>query len=115
LERQWPIVSYFSEQENISVIKELIEAGLLFEIKNDIDIKSDKLLGKNIVISGNFSISREELKKIIESNSGKNLSSVTSNTTYLLAGEKAGPSKLDKAKKLGITVIDEEEFFKIIK
>ncbi|HCT93969.1 MAG: DNA ligase (NAD(+)) LigA [Bacteroidetes bacterium GWE2_39_28] len=109
------IVSYFSEQENISVIKELIEAGLLFEIKNDIDIKSDKLLGKNIVISGNFSISREELKKIIESNSGKNLSSVTSNTTYLLAGEKAGPSKLDKAKKLGITVIDEEEFFKIIK
>src|SRR3989339_43572 len=109
------IVSYFSEQENISVIEELIEAGLLFEIKNDIDIKSDKLLGKNIVISGNFSISREELKKIIESNSGKNLSSVTSNTTYLLAGEKAGPSKLDKAKKLGITVIDEEEFFKIIK
>jgi DNA ligase (NAD+) len=69
----------------------------------------------NIVVSGNFSISREELKKIIESHSGKNLSSVTSNTTYLLAGEKAGPSKLDKAKKLKIAIIDEEVFFKIIK
>lgn len=110
------IIAYFSEKENISVIEDLKNSGLLFEIDNEnIDIESDKLQGMNIVVSGNFSISREELKKIIESHSGKNLSSVTSNTSYLLAGEKAGPSKLDKAKKLGIAIIDEEFFFKIIK
>jgi DNA ligase (NAD+) len=110
------ILSYFSENENIEVINELKRAGLSFEIKEDQkDILSDRLTGKSIVVSGNFSISREEIKRLIESHSGKNLSSVTSNTTWLLAGEKAGPSKLEKAKKLGITIIDEEEFFKIIK
>lgn len=110
------VISYFNEPENLIVIEELKRAGLKFAVENESSqAVSEKLLGKNIVISGNFSVSRDELKRIIENHSGKNLSSVSSNTTFLLVGEKAGPSKLDKAKKLGITIIDEEEFFNIIK
>ena len=72
---------------------------------------SDKLSGKNFVISGVFkNHSREEMQKMIEENGGKNLSSVSSNTNYIVAGEGMGPSKREKAIKLGIPIITEEEF-----
>ena len=67
-----------------------------------------------IVISGNFSISREEMKKLIESNGGKNSSSISKKTAFLLAGTKAGPEKLKKAESLGIEVKSEEDFLQMI-
>ena len=81
---------------------------------NDADRLSDKLAGKTLVISGNFSISREAMKALIEAHGGKNAGSVSGKTAWLLAGEKAGPEKLKKAEKLGIPVISEAEFRKLI-
>ena len=66
------------------------------------------------MITGNFSVSREEMKKYIESHAGKVGSSVSGNTAYLVAGEKSGSSKLQKAQKLGIPVVSEDEFYKIV-
>ena len=74
---------------------------------------SDSLAGKTIVISGNFSISRDEMKSLIELHGGKNSSSLSSRTSFLLAGNKPGPEKLKKAESLGVPVIDEEEFNRI--
>ena len=75
---------------------------------------SDKLEGKTVVISGNFSISREAMKALIEAHGGKNAGSVSGKTAWLLAGEKAGPEKLKKAEKLGIPVISESDFRQLI-
>ena len=71
---------------------------------------SDALAGKTIVISGNFSVSRDEMKRLIEANGGKNSSSVSGKTSYLLAGSKPGPEKMKKAEDLGVLIISEEEF-----
>lgn len=71
---------------------------------------SDALAGKTIVISGNFSVSRDEMKRLIEANGGKNSSSVSGKTSYLLAGIKPGPEKMKKAGDLGVRIISEEEF-----
>ncbi len=67
-----------------------------------------------MVVSGNFTVSREEMKALIAAHGGKNTGSVSGSTTYLLAGEKAGPEKLRKAEKLGVKVISEEEFYQLI-
>ena len=76
---------------------------------------SNKLEGLSFVVSGVFSnFSRDELKQVIEQHGGKNQSGVSAKTNYLLAGDEAGPSKLDKAKKLGIKTIGEKEFLKLI-
>ena len=75
---------------------------------------SDVLKGVTIVISGNFSISRDEMKALIEKNGGKNSGSVSGKTTYLLAGSKPGPEKIKKAAELGVRVISEEEFMGMI-
>ena len=75
---------------------------------------SDALAGKTVVISGNFSISREAMKGLIEAHGGKNAGSVSGKTSWLLAGEKAGPEKLKKAEKLGIPVIDETRFYQLV-
>jgi len=76
---------------------------------------SSKLEGVSFVVSGVFSnFSRDELKQVIEQHGGKNQSGVSVKTNYLLAGDEAGPSKLDKAKKLGVKTIDEKEFIKLI-
>ena len=72
--------------------------------------QSDSLRGKSIVISGTFSISRDEMKALIESNGGRNSGSISSKTAFLLAGEKPGPEKLRKAESLGVKVIDEAGF-----
>ena len=75
---------------------------------------SDALNGKTIVISGNFSISRDDMKALIEANGGKNGSSVSSKTSYLLAGSKPGPEKVKKANELGIQIIDEKFLYDLI-
>ena len=77
-------------------------------------IESEILAGKTIVISGNFSISRDDMKALIERHSGKVGSAISGSTAYMVAGEKCGPSKLTKAEKLGIEIISEEEFYKLI-
>ncbi|MCE5320183.1 MAG: NAD-dependent DNA ligase LigA [Bacteroidales bacterium] len=108
------VSDYFSSPGNLNVIKELKEIGLNFETTEKKEILSEKLKGCTVVVSGNFSLQREEIKKMVELHSGKNGSSVTSKTTYLLAGEKPGPEKIQKANSLGIKTITEEEFFKLI-
>lgn len=108
------ISEYFTNDSNRRIIRELEGYGVSMRSGNNLNIKSEKLKEKTIVISGNFSISREELKRIIEENSGKNSSSVSASTSFIVAGDKAGPSKLEKARKLGISVLSEDDFFSFI-
>lgn len=109
------IIQFFSNETNIRIIEDLRVAGVTLQnssnTKNNI---SDILKGLSIVISGNFSISREEIKALIEQHSGKNASSVSSKTSLLLCGDEPGPSKVEKANTLGIEIISEEQFFKLI-
>lgn len=109
------ILQYFADPKHSELISKLRAAGLKFESEGDKGRVSDRLEGMTIVISGNFSVSREEIKGLITSHGGKNTGSVSKNTTYLLAGEKAGPEKLKKAEKLGIEIIDENSFNELIK
>ena len=95
-------------------IDRLEKAGLKFSVGDENGQKSSSLAGNIIVISGNFSVSRDEIKELITAHGGKNSSSVSGKTTYLLAGEKPGPEKVKKAGALGIPVISEDEFRKLI-
>ncbi len=108
------IIEYFRNESNIQLIKELKELGVKMNATPGNNLKSEKLKGKTIVVSGNFSISREEIKKIIEENSGKNSTSVSVSTSFIIAGDKIGPSKLEKARKLRISIISEADFFNLI-
>ena len=109
------LITWFSNPQHISTIVRLKEAGLQMEVDiSDKVIESEILKGKTVVISGNFSISRDDMKALIERHSGKVGSSISGNTTYMVAGEKCGPSKLEKATKLGVEIISEEEFLKIV-
>ncbi|MDR2423317.1 MAG: NAD-dependent DNA ligase LigA [Prevotellaceae bacterium] len=109
------IIDYFADQRNIETIDRLRKAGVKMEIdEEEIPPASNILQGKNIVVSGNFSRSRDEMKRLIEQHGGKNSSSVSSNTDYLVAGDKMGPAKRQKAEILGIKIIDENEFIKLI-
>lgn len=110
------LLAYFSEPSHLEVIDALEAYGLQMKIKEgEKIIGSDALAGMTIVISGNFSISRDDMKALIERHSGKAGSSISGNTAYMVAGEKCGPSKLEKAAKLGVKIISEEEFYKLIK
>lgn len=104
------IMAYFNEPSNVSLISDLKRLGINFKEKKSSDNISNKLAGLNVVISGVFSVSRDDIKSIIEIHSGKSVSSVASTTSYLLIGENPGPSKLQKAKQLGIPIITEAEF-----
>lgn len=110
------IIEYFAAPENIEIIGRLREAGVKFEIESRPDEEAtDRLSGKSIVISGVFAHhSRDEYKKIIELNGGKNVGSISKKTSFVLAGENMGPSKLEKASSLGIPVISEDEFLEMI-
>lgn len=108
------IYAYFQEPINIDMIERLKQAGLQFECAAQEEALSDTLEGKTIVISGNFSISRDAMKALITAHGGKNSGSVSGKTSYLLAGEKAGPEKLKKAESLGVKVINENEFYEMI-
>ena len=108
------IYDYFNDQANLEVIGKLKDAGLQFEVKGEQTALSDRLQGMTIVISGNFSISRDQMKALIAAHGGKNSGSISGKTAFLLAGEKAGPEKLKKAESLGIRVIDEQKFMQEI-
>lgn len=109
------IINYFKSPNNRQVIESLREAGINMKAGSDTDTVSNVLEGKSIVISGVFEkYKREEYKEIIQRYGGKNVSSVSSNTSFLLAGESAGPSKLQKAEKLGIEVVGEKEFLDML-
>ena len=108
--------AYFENEQNRNLIKRLKEAGVQMRISEDrLSVFTDKLDGATIVISGTFTHhSRDEYKQMIEQHGGKNTGSVSAKTTYLLAGENMGPAKLEKARKLGIKIISEEDFLQMI-
>ena len=108
------IYSYFREPKHIEMLQELQRAGVQMEQQVQAARESNLLEGKTIMVSGLFSIPREELKGLIERHGGKVGSSVSKKTDYLVAGEKAGGSKLEKAEALGVKVISEDEFMKMI-
>lgn len=109
------VKEYFSKQDNLDLLERLREAGLQMELP-EIQLSSTLLEGMSIVISGTFTHhSREEYKAIIEANGGKNVSSISKKTTFILAGENMGPSKLEKAQKLGVEIVDEETFLERVK
>ena len=107
---------FFNDKENLEIINTLKLFGLQFEIiENSNEQSSEKLINKSIVISGVFEkYSRDELKKLIELNGGKVSSSISKNTSFILAGENMGPSKKQKAEELGVKIVSEEDFVKII-
>lgn len=111
------VLAYFQDADNLQIIERLQKAGLQFEMKNALkELKSEKLNGLNFVISGVFEqFSREGLKDEIEKNGGKVLSGISSKVNFLVAGNEAGPSKLEKAQKLGVKVISEQEFLELLK
>lgn len=110
------IIEYFAYEPNRAIIERLRAAGLQFELpEEDTSDHTDILAGKSIVISGVFERhSREEYKELIEKNGGKNVGSISKKTSFILGGESMGPSKLEKAKALGIPVINENEFLEMI-
>lgn len=110
------VLNYFSDERNITIIERLKGYGLRMSLSEDqIELKSNLLYGKSIVISGTFKYnSREEYKKLIEQNGGKNVGSVSAKTTFILAGENMGPEKLKKAENLGIELVDETSFLRMI-
>ena len=108
------IRQFFDNTANLDIIDRLKAGGLQFEAEKPKEAVSSVLEGMTIVISGNFSISRDAMKELITAHGGKNSGSVSGKTTYLLAGEKAGPEKLKKAESLGIKIIDETTFMEMI-
>lgn len=110
------IVSYFAAPANRMLVERLKEAGLQFaRSEEDMNEYTDKLNGQTIVISGVFTHhSRDEYKALIEKNGGKNSGSISSKTSFILAGDNMGPAKLEKARKLGIRIMNEDEFLALI-
>jgi len=110
------IVNYFEDKDNREIIARLKSYGINFRSEKETSEEiSGKLAGKTIVISGVFSRhSREEYKEMIEKHGGKNSSSISSSTSFVLAGENMGPSKREKAESLGIPIISEDEFLKML-
>ncbi len=110
------IVSYFAEPRNQALVARLEEAGLQFRLSDEeAGERTDLLAGQTVVISGVFARhSRDEYKQLIERNGGKNSGSISSKTGFILAGDNMGPAKLEKARRLGIRIVGEEEFLQMI-
>ena len=110
------VYNYFRNEKNLELIFRLKAVGLQFQISDlRLSLKTNRLAGLKFVISGTFARhSRDELKKMIDENGGKNIGSVSSAVDYILAGENMGPSKLEKAQKMNIKIISEEEFLTMI-
>ncbi|NRA92862.1 MAG: NAD-dependent DNA ligase LigA, partial [Psychroserpens sp.] len=111
------VITFFDSPENVSIINSLKTFGVQLKLSEEaLANQTDKLKGLSIVVSGVFtSVSRTELKKLIEDNGGKVSSSLSSKTNYLVAGDKMGPSKRLKAENLQIPIISEEDFLDFIK
>lgn len=108
------IYEYFHDETNLETIERLKQHALKFEADDAPKKLSAALDGMTIVISGNFSISRDEMKALIAAHGGKNSSSISKKTKYLLAGEKPGPEKIKKAEASGVEIIGEKEFMEIL-
>ena len=110
------IVSYFASEEGRTQVERLRSAGLQMAMgEEQLQSMGDALAGKSVVVSGVFSLhSRDEYKAMVEANGGRNSSSISSKTSFVLAGENMGPAKLEKAGKLGVEIIGEEEFLRMI-
>lgn len=112
------VVAYFSEAKNQTLIQKLEQTGLNFEVSeedNQLQVEGEALVGKTFVVSGVFeNFSRDELKAKIEANGGKVVSSISKKLDYLIAGDKMGPSKKEKAESLSVQIISEEEFLGLL-
>ncbi|APY00654.1 NAD-dependent DNA ligase LigA [Lacinutrix venerupis] len=110
------VVAFFASEENVNTIRRLKEFGVQLEVSAEkLANLTNKLEGKSFVVSGVFTqVSRTELKKLIEDNGGKNVSSISSKTDFVVAGDKMGPSKRDKAEKLNIPLITETDFLNML-
>ena len=110
------VIRYFADERNRNFVKRLAEYGLQMQItQEEQEAKSDRLKDMSIVISGVFAHhSRDEYKAMIEKHGGKNVGSISGKTSFILAGDNMGPSKLEKAQKLGIQIMNEDEFLKLI-
>lgn len=108
------ITEYFTDERNRSIVERLCSAGLKFEVE-DKHRSSNALEGKSVVISGKFiGRSRDDMKALVEEHGGRNLATVSANVDFIVAGENMGPAKRQKAEKLGITILNEEEFMTLI-
>ena len=110
------VITYFHNPANVEIVNRLHAYGLQMQLSNEqMQAQGTKLEGKSIVISGVFTRhSRDEYKRIIEENGGKNVGSISGKTSFILAGDNMGPAKLQKAEKLGVPIIDEDTFLKMI-
>lgn len=110
------ILDYFSKEENRLMVQRLIDSGVqLHQDEEELANQTNKLDGAAIVISGVFKLhTRDEYKALIELNGGRNTGSISAKTNYILAGDNMGPAKLDKAQKLGIKILNEEEFLELL-
>ena len=111
------VVEFFKNERNLENIARLKSYGLQFELSADkLKNQTEILKGKTFVVSGVFeTLSRDELKKLIEDNGGKVSSSISSKTSFLIAGDKMGPSKRTKAESLGVPIISEQDFIEMVK
>jgi len=109
------IIEYFSDEKHKAEIEKLKEQGLQFvTIEKEVKLASEKLSGQTFIISGTFEKSRDELKDIIEQNGGKILGSISAKLNFVIAGDNMGPAKLEKAQKLNVPIISDEELFKML-
>ncbi len=108
------VTKYFSDERHLVEIRRLRSHGLQFSVEREDESLSEALAGKTIVISGTFSISRDDMKALISRHGGKNSGSVSGKTTFLLAGENPGPEKLRKCSELGVPVLDEKAFMALL-
>jgi len=112
----YSITSYFADEQHKAEIAKLMAQGLQFEMEEkEVTLASESLIGKTFIISGVFEkYSRDELKDMIEQNGGKIVSSISAKLNYLVAGDNMGPAKLEKAQKLNIPIISDEELLTMI-
>ena len=110
------VIRWFADMDNIFLLERLRSHGLQFKLSQErLAAQSDRLAGKTIVISGVFAHhSRDEYKALIEQHGGKNTGSISAKTSFILAGENMGPAKLEKAQKLGVAIVSEDEFLQMI-
>ncbi|MEO0570865.1 MAG: NAD-dependent DNA ligase LigA [Bacteroidota bacterium] len=110
------VIQFFTEEKNLEIVERLKSHGLQFSLSEEqLQNQSDKLKGKTFVVSGVFeTLERNELKKLIEDNGGKVSSSISSKTSFLVAGDKMGPSKRTKAENLGVPIISEHDFLEMV-
>lgn len=109
------IIEYFATKSNRAIVERLRSYGVQLEMEEDTSARTDTLAGKTFVISGVFTLhSRDQYKQMIEQNGGKNSGSISKKTDYVLAGENMGPAKLEKARSLGIPIINEQEFLAML-